>query len=250
MKFPVLVIAILLGFTLAWAEPSADLLTQANAQDEALQAATALKLYQQLEVADPNNVDVLLGIARQYRHLMADTPTPAEKLRLLSLAMDYSRRAEKLAPDNAETHLAVAITYAKRVPLLSSKDQITTSRLLRNELDQTLALDAKSDLAWHLLGRWSEGYADLSSVRRTMGEMLYGKLPTATHEEAAACFQKAIAANPSRLMHYIELGRVYAAMGRKDEARKFIKKGLAMPSHEKDDPDYKKRGAETLATLK
>lgn len=232
------------------ASTAEDLLTQAKAQDEALQAGAALKLYQQIDKASPNNVDVLLGIARQYRHLMADASDPSEKLGLLATAMSYSKRAVKLAPDNAEAHLAVAITYAKTIPLLGSKAQITTSRLLRNELDKTLALDANSDLAWHLLGRWAEGYAELSSVRRAMGEMLYGKLPVTTHEEAARDFQKAIAANPNRLMHYIELGRVYAFMGRKDEAKKLLQKGMAMPNREKDDPEFKKRGAEALAGLK
>ena len=50
-------------------------------------------------------------------------------------------------------------------------------------------------------------------------------------------------------MHYIELGRIYAQMGRKEEAREYINKGLAMPDAEKDDPEAKQRGRETLAKL-
>ena len=61
--------------------------------------------------------------------------------------------------------------------------------------------------------------------------------------------KKAIAINPHRLMHYIELGRIYAQMGRKEEARQFINKGLAMPDTEKDDPETKQRGRETLSKL-
>ena len=61
--------------------------------------------------------------------------------------------------------------------------------------------------------------------------------------------KKAIALNPKRLMHYIELGRIYAQMGKKEEARQFINKGLAMPDTEKDDPETKQRGRETLAKL-
>jgi hypothetical protein len=38
-------------------------------------------------------------------------------------------------------------------------------------------------------------------------------------------------------------------MGRKDEARQCINKGLAMPDAEKDDPETKQRGRETLAKL-
>ena len=50
-------------------------------------------------------------------------------------------------------------------------------------------------------------------------------------------------------MHYIELGRIYADMGRKDDARFYINKGLGMPDAEKDDPETKQRGRETLEKL-
>ncbi len=51
-----------------------------------------------------------------------------------------------------------------------------------------------------------------------------------TNEDAARCFQKALQANPRRLVHYIELGIVYAKMGRSAEARKLIEKGLKLPN--------------------
>jgi hypothetical protein len=38
-------------------------------------------------------------------------------------------------------------------------------------------------------------------------------------------------------------------MGRPDDARKFISKGLAMPNTEKDDPETKQKGRELLASL-
>ena len=75
-------------------------------------------------------------------------------------------------------------------------------------------------------------------------------LPPAKYEDAVRCFQKAIALNPNRLMHYIELGRTSALMGRDEEARKFIIKGLAMPETEKDDPETKQLGREILKKLR
>ena len=38
-------------------------------------------------------------------------------------------------------------------------------------------------------------------------------------------------------------------MGRKDEARQYILKGLSMPNEEKDDPEMKDIGRQTLAKL-
>jgi len=82
-----------------------------------------------------------------------------------------------------------------------------------------------------------------------MAGLLYGSLPKGSINEAEHAMQKAIQLNPNRLMHYIELGRIYAQMGRTDDARQFINKGLAMPDSEKDDPETKERGRETLAKL-
>jgi tetratricopeptide (TPR) repeat protein len=113
-----------------------------------------------------------------------------------------------------------------------------------------LAIDGANDLGWQVLGRWYLGLAEVSPVKRAMAQVVYGKLPPATYEDAQRCFEKAIALNPNRLMHYVELGRTFADMGRVADARKFILKGLAMPPTEKDDPETKDRGRQILASLR
>jgi len=90
----------------------------------------------------------------------------------------------------------------------------------------------------------------LSLVKRTFAPLVYGKVPTSTNDEAVECFEKAIKLNPRRLMHYVELGRTYAQMGKADEAKRCISKGLALPCTEKDDPETKDKGREMLAKLK
>ena len=89
-----------------------------------------------------------------------------------------------------------------------------------------------------------------STVKRALAQIAYGKLPSAKYEDAERCFEKAIALNTNRLMHYIELGRTYAKMGRDAEARQFITQGLGMPETEKDDPETKKLGQQTLKKLR
>jgi len=100
-----------------------------------------------------------------------------------------------------------------------------------------------------VLGRWHMGFAEVDPIRRALALFVYGKLPNSTYEDAAKCFEKAIELNPNRLMHYIELGRVYARMGRTDDAKRLITEGLAMRDTEKDDPETKRIGREALANL-
>jgi tetratricopeptide (TPR) repeat protein len=230
-------------------ESATDLIQKGDVFYARLQPSEALRFYLPAEKMDPNNAQLLVRIARQYRHLMSDAPAKEEKIHLGTTAVQYAKRAVCLSPDDPETQLAVAISYGKLLPFLPTKEQIVDSRLVKAAADKVIALDASNDLAWQVLGRWYLNLAEVGSVKRAMAEVIYGKLPAASFEDAAHCFEKAIRLNPSRLMHYIELGHTYANMGRTEEAKRFISKGLAMANTERDDPESKERGRELLAKL-
>jgi len=180
---------------------------------------------------------------------MSDTSNQTEKLRLAKLALDYSERAAALAPKDSDAQLAVAITLGKMMQMESSGERVRNSKRVKEFADRAIRLNSRNDLAWHVLGRWHQGYAELSSVRRKLGELMYGPLPSSTYADAAHAFERAVDVNPHRPMHRIELGRTYAGMGRSAEARTLINQGLGMPNRDKDDPEVKQRGRETLATL-
>jgi tetratricopeptide (TPR) repeat protein len=243
------VLALAFASTGAGAESAEELIQKGDVFYAKLQAAEALKFYLPAEKLDTNNVRLLVRIAREYRHLMSDATNASEKLQLGKTALDYAQRAVALRPNDAETQLALAISYGKVLPLEGTRQQVATSRLIKIAADKVIALDPNSDLAWQILGRWYLALADVGTVKRAFARVAYGGLPPAKCEDAVRCFEKAIALNPNRLMHYIELGRTYAQMGRDEDARKFITKGLAMPETEKDDPETKDLGRQILKKL-
>ena len=233
-----------------WAAESADdLVAKGKVFEQKFEAKEALPLYLAAEKLEPENSHLLVRIARQYRYLMIDAPAKDEKLRLGHLALDYSARAAAAGPQDCDAQLATAITLGEMLPYLPGKEQIAASPRIKESADKALQLDPKNDTAWHILGRWNRVLADVNMVKRVLADVLYGGLPQGSLEEAERDMKKAMALNPNRLMHYIELGRIYAQMGRKDEARQFINKGLAMPDAEKNDPETKERGREALAKL-
>ena len=226
------------------------LIAKGDQFDQQLKAKEALECYLPASKLEPDNVDLLVRIARQYRHLMSDTSSKNEKLRLGNISLQSAQRAAALAPKNAEAQLSPAISYGKMLPYMSSKDQVAASPRIKAAVDRTLALDPLNDTAWHILGRWNRVLADVNLVKRLLAKALYGDLPKTTNEEAEKCLRKAIAINPNRLIHYIELGRIYAADGEaKRRPRDYIHKGLSMPDKEKDDPEMKEIGRETLRKL-
>jgi tetratricopeptide (TPR) repeat protein len=232
------------------AEPVDDLIRKGDAFDQKFQPVEALKFYLSAEKLQPSNVRILVRIARQYRHLMQDATGREEKLKLGAIGLDYARRAAALGPDDSEAQLSVAISYAKMLPIEGTKAQVDASPRIKAAVDKALKLDPRNDIAWHVLGRWHRVLAGIGGIKRALAGAIYGTLPTGSNETAVKCLEKAIALNPARLMHYIELGRIYAQMGRGDEARRFLIKGLAMPNTEKDDPETKLRGLEVLEKLR
>jgi tetratricopeptide (TPR) repeat protein len=231
------------------ADSAEELIKKGDVHYEKLQTSQALEYYLPAEKLDPDNVSLLIKIAREYRHMMSDATKNEEKVRLGKIATAYARRAAALAPDDCEAQLAVAISYGKVLPFVGNKERLESSRLIKNAAQKAVALNPGNDLGWHVLGRWHLTVADISGVKRAVANIVYGKLPPATNEEAVKCFRKAIALNPKRLMHFIELGRTYAQMGKPAEARKLIEKGLAMQETEKDDPETKQKGRVILEKL-
>jgi hypothetical protein len=111
------ILALLLVCVTIWAGSADDLIKSGGDLDLKLKASEALDFYLAAEKLEPRNASLLVRIARQYRHLMADATTREEKLRLGGIGMDYAQRAAALAPNDSEAPLSPAISYGKLVPL-------------------------------------------------------------------------------------------------------------------------------------
>jgi len=180
---------------------------------------------------------------------MIDETDRTSKVHLGNEAVEYAKRAVAISPKNPDAQLAVAISVGKLQPFEDYQQKFDSVHVIKDAVDRVTELDPNNDLGWHVLGRWYQGLAEVDPLHRALAQQM-GGLPPATFQQAATCFEKAIQLNPHRLMHYIALGTVYVEMGRKDEGRHLIEKGLAMENTEKEDPQLKHDGAELLEKLK
>lgn len=248
MKTYLVGIALLFSTFPLCAELAADM-AQGDKFDKKQQPNEALKFYEAAEREAPNNADLLISIARQHTYRMNLVPTQAEKIAAGRKALAYSERAVKAAPSKSDAQLSVAISLGKLAPFVDNRERIEASRRIKQFAEAAIKLDPNNDFAWHILGRWHQALAEMGTATRVLAKVIYGGIPAASNDEAVKCFQKAIALKPSRLLHAIELGRTYAKMGREDDARKWLQKGLSMPNRDFDDPETKQRGRLTLAEL-
>lgn len=227
----------------------ARLIAQGDKLDEQNRNAEALEFYRRAEALGVADAGLLRRIAKQLAQMMSDVSTAEEKRRLGREAMEYARRAVEKAPNDAMARLSLAIVLGRLAQVERPREKMEYSREVLREAEMAARLDPRLDYAWHVLGRWHYEVALLNPALRTVAEIVYGTLPEASLERAAEYLERAIATGPPRVVHHIELGRIYAAQGRKEEAVEQIRRGLALPSVEKDDEESKERGRRVLERL-
>lgn len=227
----------------------AELLKQGDAFDAKLDNAHALESYLHAEQLGATDPDTLTHIARQYALLMNDTKSDDEQRRLGEKALDYSKRAVAANPEHAKSVLSVAICYGRLIRFQDTRTKVEYSRFVQENAERALKLDPTDSYAWHVLGAWNYELAQMGAFSRAFVKVVYGGMPPASNEEAERLFRKAVSLAPERVSHHAELGRTLAVLGKKTEARLELNRALSLPSREKDDPESKKRAAETLAHL-
>jgi tetratricopeptide (TPR) repeat protein len=238
-----------LALVTASAQDAATLIQQGDAYDQTYEAEEALKYYLPAEKLQPANADLLVKLARQYVYRMTELSSSAEKIASAKTAQAYAERAIKADPKNSDAYLSVSVCLGKLIQLQGNREKVTASKPIKEYAEKAAKLNPRNDYAWHILARWHQGIAGANSFIIGIARLIYGEIPPASNEEAVKYFQKAISLRPDRLIHHMELGRTYAQMGKKDEARQLINKALAMPNREKDDAETKERGKKTLAGL-
>jgi len=233
----------------ARAQSAADLLRAGDVLDAKHRNQEAVGIYLEADAIQPNDAEILRRIAKQYSQQVVSESRSPENRELARKALDYAQRAVRSDPGNANAHLSLAICCGKAAFLEGARRRIEMSRLIRGEAEAAIRLDPGSDYAWHVIGRWNYELANFNAALRFLAEAIYGRFPDASNERAAECFEKAIAIQPDRVIHHVELGRTYAALGRKQEALTELKKGLSLPSREKEDNESKDRARKALAAL-
>jgi tetratricopeptide (TPR) repeat protein len=242
------VLLLFLASTL-YAQGVGDLVTAGDALDEKNLNSEALPLYIKADALKPNDAEILRRISKQYAQLMLDAKSSSDRDELGRKALDAAKRAVGADPNNSQAHLALAIVYGRIALNEPARQKIEMSRLIKQEAETAARLDPKNDYAWHVLGRWNYEVANFNPVLKVLAQAIYGKLPDASNEKAVEYFKKAIALQPQRVVHHLELGRAYLALGEKQKARDEFNQGLSLPSAAKDDDVNKQQARATLKQL-
>jgi tetratricopeptide (TPR) repeat protein len=219
------------------------------AADEHYDSRKALASFRKADELRPNDAFVLQKISKELSDLTAETTDVETKKRLVAESMSFAERAVQIEPHNAVNVLSLAVLHGKMAAWADTRQKVAYSRLIKEEAERALALDANYDWAHHVLARWNYEVASLSSTSRFFVKLIYGGLPEASYEQAAMHMERAIELSHTTVAHQLELGFVYLAWGKKNEAKAQFQRGLAMPSREKYDDEAKSRARKALEGL-
>ena len=238
------VLVLRLGIRLLWlvalacsADPGSvdSLIRKGDLQEKNGQYRESLDSYWAADRLAPNRADILARISIGYGELCDSSNFPEEKYRHTEAAFDYAKRAVRAGKGSAKAHLALAIAYGRKAEHASPRTQIESSKLIREEVTQSIELDSKDDYAWHVLGCWHLRMATLSPVLSALAKIFYGGLPPGSLGEAQECLKKSVELAPDCIAHHNELAKAYAAAGKKDLARAEWRKILKLTPSEPGD---------------
>jgi tetratricopeptide (TPR) repeat protein len=222
---------------------------QGDSLDRQFKSSEALAAYQKAAAQRPDDADLQRKIAKQYVEMVLDATSRSEKLRLATAGYETALKAKKLAPRDPETRVTVAIAAGRLAFYSDPRKRLQLSSVVRSEAAESIKLDPRFALGWHVLGRWHYEIANLNPVLRVVAEAVYGKMPPASNEDAIRHLQKAVDLQPDNALFRAELGRAYLAAGRKAEAGRELQKAISLPRRSRDDAAAQDRAQQALRGL-
>ena len=218
----------------------------------AMDAPTALQHYEAAIKAEPKNYEALWKATREAVDVGEFNPNAAERDRLYSLAELYARRAVDANSNDAEGHFQLARALGRKALSLGKRDQVKYAGDVRSQALEALRLDPKSAGAQHIMGMWNYNVMRLSGMTRFMAKtFLGGKVfDSANWNDAQRYMEEAVANEPDRLVHRLDLARVYAARGMKDKARAAYEATISATPTEYNDKHFQAEAAAELKELK
>ncbi len=219
-----------------------------KAANEAHDPATALLHFQAALAQDSANYDANWRGALTLLDLGDLSPDSLKESRrdsLYALAELYAGRAVASDSMGADGHFALAAATGKVSLTLGQDARIRKAGIIRQEALRAIELNPRHDGAYHILGRWNAEIMRISGISRFVARNFLGAsvFKQASWKNAVANMEKAVALDPGRIQHHLELARIYADRKREADADAQLNLVQSLPFRENTDSLLKRQGA-------
>lgn len=236
----------------AAAQSTAEHVALGDREHEAMNVSAALQHYEQAIAADSNDYAAHWKAAREAVDLGEFNPSKEERTVLYQKAERYARRAATLMPQDAEGHFHLARAIGRNALTMGTRDRIKFAKEVRNHALEALKYDPKHAGALHVMGVWNAEVMRLNGFSRMiaknfLGGQIFGQ---ASWKEAVRYMEESAAVEPDRLVHHLDLGKIYADVGQSGKAREQLELVVRGSTAEYNDKHYKEDAERRLKDLR
>ncbi len=234
------------------AQSAADHIALGDKDHAAFNAPSALHHYEEAIKVDSKNYEALWKATREAVDVGEFNPDEKERDRLYALGEQYARRAVEANSNDAEGHYILARALGRKALSLGKRDQVKYAGDVRTQALEALKLNPRHPGALHVMGMWNYNVMRLSGMTRFMAKtFLGGKVfDSASWDDAQKYMEESVAIEPGRLVHHLDLARVYKARDNKERARAEYDATIKGSPSEFNDRKYQSEAAEEIKDVR
>jgi tetratricopeptide (TPR) repeat protein len=250
MRRILLLAATLLCSTTLLAQSAAEHIAMGDRDRVALNAAGALSHYEAALRAEPTSAEALWRASSEAIDLGEFNDAARDSLYRLGAA--YARRAVEADAGSSMAHFALAKALGRRALSLGVRDRVKYAGAVRNSALESLKLDSLNAGSLHTMGVWHRHVVTLGGWSRFIAKnFLGGKvLEEANLDDAARFLERAAALEPERIVHRVELARVYRERREMANAREQYQLASRLKPAEYNDRSYQQAAERELRELR
>jgi tetratricopeptide (TPR) repeat protein len=215
----------------------------------ALDAPAAFAHYSRAASFDASSYEAAWKASRSAADLEARSRDDRRRrLELLGHAQSHARRAVALRPDDAEGHFSLARALGLAARSVGIRERVRYATEVRNHALECLRIAPQHAGCMHVIGAWNAEVMRLSGVERFIARQFLGAraLGRASWADAVRHLEAAVAAEPWRIAHRVELAEIYGDLGRRSAMLEQYEIALRLESRDYGDPALKAQARAAL----
>lgn len=236
---------------LAHAQTAPEWLAKGNAAYDARNASAALAAYQHVLAIDPENYDALWRASRSQTDLASADPPPQDRAAMYKTAADEAARAVQANPNGADGHFVYAEALGRMALTLGARDRVKYAAKVRDQAMECLKIEPQHSGCLHVMGVWNAEVMRLNGFTRMIARNFMGGqvFDEASWQNARRYLEESVTNDPRRIVHRLDLARVYADMGLKAQSKTEYEAVVSGELIDYNDPLYKAAAADSLKKM-
>ena len=242
--------AMLLVTRVAAAQNAAEHIALGDKEYVARNLVAAMQHYEAAVAADSSSVDGLWKASNAAVDL--GEFNDAERQSYYARGEQLARLAVKADPNSPNAHFALAKALGRVALSKGKRDKVKYAGVVHDEVHTALRLDSLNAGALHVLGMWNAEIMRLNGFERWAARNLLGGgvLGEASWDNAQRYLERAVAIEPERITHRLDLAGVYKDRDGNAKAREQYEAIAKLPLHDYNDPRYKQLAEDRLRGLR